>query len=193
MNTRIIPMQSSQPEDGVSAFTRPPGRYVRFGSFDLDFHRQELFRSGARVALPRKVLEVLMILIERPGDIVTREALRARLWPPDQNVNFDANVNTTVNKLRQVLGDSTNQPAFVETIPRRGYVFIAKTEYSDQPSIPGTRNHFASASDSGPRPHSASQKLFSQAAPSWFSLKVFGLLLAGIVLGALASYVALHH
>jgi DNA-binding winged helix-turn-helix (wHTH) protein len=129
MITRIVPMQFSQPEEGLGAFPRPPARYARFGSFDLDFQRQELFRVGARVALPRKVLEVLMILIEKPGDIVTREVLRARLWPPDQNVNFDANVNTTVNKLRQVLGDSTNQPAFVETIPRRGYVFIAKTEY----------------------------------------------------------------
>src|SRR5664279_2757254 len=129
MNTRIIPMQFSQPEGGMGAFSRPPARYARFGSFDLDFHRQELFRAGTRVALPRRVLEVLLILIEKPGDIVTREALRARLWPPDQNVNFDANVNTTVNKLRQVLGDSTNQPAYVETIPRRGYVFIARTEY----------------------------------------------------------------
>ena len=118
MNTRIIPMQFSQPEDGLGAFVRPPARYARFGVFDLDFHRQELFRAGTRVALPRKVLEVLLILIEKPGEIVTRECLRARLWPPDQNVNFDANVNTTVNKLRQVLGDSTNQPSFVETIPR---------------------------------------------------------------------------
>ncbi len=195
MNTRIIPMQFSQPEDGLGAFAKPPARYARFGSFDLDFHRQELFRAGIRMALPRKVMEVLLILIEKPGDIVTREALRARLWPPDQNVNFDANVNTTVNKLRQVLGDSTNQPAFVETIPRRGYVFIASTEFSDQPSVPGVRHRAASGSQSQVRHLTTSQRLLSQATqhPSLFSLKVLGFLLAGIILGALASYFALHH
>lgn len=191
MNTRIIPMQFSQPDDGFGSFARPPARYARFGSFDLDFQRQELFRSGTRVALPRKVLEVLMILIEKPGDIVTREALRARLWPPDQNVNFDANVNTTVNKLRQVLGDSTNQPSFVETIPRRGYVFIARTEFVDKPSVPGLHDHEASASLSLPQRRSLPQRLFSKSLakhPSWFSYKVLFILLAGIVLGALASY-----
>lgn len=194
MNTRIIPMQFSQPEDGFGAFVTPPARYARFGVFDLDFHRQELFRAGTRVALPRRVLEVLLILIEKPGEIVTRECLRARLWPPDQNVNFDANVNTTVNKLRQVLGDSTNQPSFVETIPRRGYVFIARTEYSDQPSVSSPPIHPSPKADSLPRPLSATQRLFSQAAqnPSLFSLKVLGFLIAGIVLGALGSYFALH-
>jgi DNA-binding winged helix-turn-helix (wHTH) protein len=194
MNTRIIPMQFSQPDDGLGAFTRPPARFARFGQFDLDFHRQELFRAGARVSLPRKVLEVLMILIEKPGDIVTREALRTRLWPPDQNVNFDANVNTTVNKLRQVLGDSTSQPAFVETIPRRGYVFIARTEYADEPGVPRPHIPPSAASEAIGRPLSGSQRLLLRAAqhPSWFSLKVLGLLIAGIILGALASYLALH-
>lgn len=194
MNTRIIPMQFSQPGDGLGGFARPPARYVRFGAFDLDFQRQELFRDGIRVALPRKVFEVLLILIEKPGDIVTRECLRARLWPPDQNVNFDANVNTTVNKLRQVLGDSTNQPSFVETIPRRGYVFIAQTEYSDQPSVPGSTLRVALQAESIPRRLSTSQRLLSQATehPSLFSLKVLGFLVAGIILGALGSYFALH-
>ena len=187
-------MQFSQPEDGFGAFTRPPGRFARFGPFDLDFHRQELFRSGARVPLPRKVLEVLMILIEKPGDIVTRESLRSRLWPPDQNLNFDANVNTTVNKLRQVLGDSTSQPAFVETIPRRGYVFVARTEYSDQPSAAASHIHEANSLEALSRPLSVSQRLHSAAAqhPSWFSLKILGFLILGVILGAVASYLALH-
>jgi DNA-binding winged helix-turn-helix (wHTH) protein len=94
--------------------------------------RQVLFREGVRIKLPTKVHEVLLILIEQPGDVVTREVLRARLWPTDVHVNYDANVNTTVNKLRQVLGDSPEQPVFVETIPRKGYAFIAKVEYTDQ-------------------------------------------------------------
>ena len=113
MNTRLIPMQFSQSNYDLNPLANPPARYVRFGSYDLDLQRQELFRSGIRVPLPRKVFEVLLILIEKPGDVVTREALRARLWPPDSHVNYNANVNTTVNKLRQVLGDSTYQPAFV--------------------------------------------------------------------------------
>ena len=191
MNTRIIPMQFSRPEDGFGVFPKPPARFARFGPFDLDFHRQELFRSGNRVQLPRKVLEVLMILIEKPGDVVTREALRARLWPPNQNVNFDANVNTTVNKLRQVLGDSTNQPSFVETIPRRGYVFIARTEFVDESSIPGTQNDGSSPSPSLSQP-GLQQQLLSQTLakhPSWFSYKVLFILLAGIILGALGTYV----
>ena len=191
MNTRIIPMQFSQPEDGFGAFPKPPARFARFGPFELDFHRQELFRSGSRVQLPRKVLEVLMILTEKPGDVVTREALRARLWPPDQNVNFDANVNTTVNKLRQVLGDSTNQPSFVETIPRRGYVFIARTEFMDEPSVHGLQNHGSSAPQSLPQPRSLPSRLLAHTTakhPSWFSYKVLFILLAGIVLGALGTY-----
>jgi DNA-binding winged helix-turn-helix (wHTH) protein len=194
MNTRIIPMQFSQPEDGFGAFSKPPGRFARFGPFDLDFHRQELFRSGTRVPLPRKVLEVLMILIEKPGDIVTRESLRSRLWPPNQNVNFDANVNTTVNKLRQLLGDSTNQPAFVETIPRRGYVFVARTEYSDQPSTAASHVHPANTSEALTPATSVSQRLHYAVAqrPSWLSLKVLGFLIVGIIVGALTSYLALH-
>lgn len=195
MNTRIVPLQFSQPQDGLNTFSPPPARYVRFGPFDLDLHKQELFRSGARVALPRKVLEVLMILVERSGDIVTRDLLRARLWPPDQNVNFDANVNTTVNKLRQVLGDSTNQPVFVETIPRRGYVFIAATEYSDQPSALLAGNHRADTAQSTPNSRSLSQRLLLQKVTNsraWVSLRVLGFLMAGIILGAFASYLALH-
>jgi DNA-binding winged helix-turn-helix (wHTH) protein len=195
MNSRVIPMQFSQPEDGFGVFAKAPARYARFGGFDLDLQRQELFHGGARVPLPRKVLEVLLILIEKPGDIVTRGVLRSRLWPPDQSVNFDANVNTTVNKLRQVLGDSTNQPTFVETIPRRGYVFIARTEYSDQPLALGARSVALVGADSITRPLSTSQRLLSQAAnhPSLFSIRVLGFLLVGIILGALASYLALHH
>ena len=190
MHTRIIPMQFSQPEDSFGAFPKPAARFARFGPFDLDFQRQELFRSGTRVALPRKVFEVLMILIEKPGDIVTREALRARLWPPNQNVNFDANVNTTVNKLRQVLGDSTNQPAFVETLPRRGYVFIAKTEYSDKPSTPLPHNSTAGT----PQSFNRLQPSIAKAAElfPWVTLRVLGFLILGIILGALASYIAFH-
>lgn len=176
----------------------PPARYVRFGPYELDLHRQEMFREGLRVALPRKVLEVLVILLEKPGDVVTREALRARLWPPDSQVNYNANVNTTVNKLRQVLGDSTDQPTFVETIPRRGYSFIAPTEYSDQPLArgeDGERAHAAARSGSAAEPVAASGRTFLQEARQSVSIAmgVAGLLITGILLGAAAAYLAFRH
>jgi DNA-binding winged helix-turn-helix (wHTH) protein len=175
-----------------------PARYVRFGPYELDLHRQELFRKGLRVALPRKVLEVLLILLEKPGDVVTREALRARLWSPDSQVNYNANVNTTVNKLRQVLGDSTDQPAFVETIPRRGYSFIARTEYSNQPLAkggPAEQAHPAPNSEAISEPVATSPKTFLQDARHSvsFAMGVAGLLIAGMLLGVIAAYLAFRH
>ena len=198
MNSRLVPMQFSRPDVDVDAARNPPARYVRFGSYELDLRRQELFREGLRIALPRKVLEVLLILLEKPGDVVTREALRARLWPPDSQVNYNANVNTTVNKLRQVLGDSTGQPAFVETIPRRGYSFIARTEYSNQPldkGEPGEHAHPAPSSESLAEPVATSRRAFFQEARQSvsFVMAVAGLLIAGILLGAVAAYLAFRH
>jgi DNA-binding winged helix-turn-helix (wHTH) protein len=160
--------------------------------------RQELFREGSRVSLPHKVLEVLLILLEKPGDVVTREALRARLWPPDAQVNYDANVNTTVNKLRQALGDSTDQPTFVETIPRRGYCFIARTEYSNQPLAKSERSERANSS---PGFESVAESVATSRGTFWqelqqsasFAVGVAGLLIAGIVLGAIAAYLAFRH
>src|SRR5262249_51231138 len=98
-------------------------RYLCFGQFQVDPQREELFREGSRVRIPSKVFQVLLALVERPGEIVTREALRARLWPDGTFVDYDANVNTTVNKLRLALGDSREKPMYVETIPRQGYCF----------------------------------------------------------------------
>src|SRR5437762_4205993 len=80
--------------------------------------------------------QALLALLQKPGEIVTREELRMQLWPSDTHVNYDANVNTTVNKLRQVLGDSPDQPAFVDTIPRKGYSFVGKVRYVDHPVAP---------------------------------------------------------
>ena len=115
----------------------PFRRYVRFGSFHLDLQQQELFKDGARVKVQGKVCGALLILVEHPGELVTRESLRARLWPADTQINYDANVNTTVNKLRQVLGDTPERPAFVETIPRKGYTFIANVESVEKPAFVG--------------------------------------------------------
>ena len=112
--------------------SKPPERYLRFGQFQVDLGREELFKEGLRVRIPSKVFQVLMALIERPGEIVTRDALRVRLWPGGTFVNYDANVNTTVNKLRLALGDSPEKPIYVETVPRQGYCFLGTVERGNE-------------------------------------------------------------
>ena len=104
--------------------TKAVERYLCFGQFQVDLQREELFKEGSPVRIPSKVFQVLLALVERPGETVTREALRARLWPDGTFANYDANVNTTVNKLRLVLGDSPEKSLYVETIPRQGYCFL---------------------------------------------------------------------
>jgi DNA-binding winged helix-turn-helix (wHTH) protein len=104
--------------------TKAAERYLCFGQFQVDLQREELFKEGSRVRIPCKVFQVLLAFVERPGEIVTREALRERLWPDGTLVDYDANVNTTVNKLRLALGDSPEKPLYVETIPRQGYCFL---------------------------------------------------------------------
>src|SRR5882724_7253645 len=131
-----VPTRSPEQHEVLSNVTNVPARYVCFGTFHLDLKKEELFNGGARVKLQGKVYQALLALLQRPGEIVTREELRKQLWPPDTHVNYDANVNTTVNKLRQVLGDSPDQPAFVDTIPRKGYSFVRKVRYVDQPVTP---------------------------------------------------------
>src|SRR5215813_9765749 len=107
-------------------------RYIRFGPFQVDQHRQEVTRNGIRLKLQGKVYQVLLALIEKQGEVVTREELRLRLWPADTHVNYDANVNTTVNKLRQALGDSSDKPLYIETIPRKGYSLLVQPEISNK-------------------------------------------------------------
>ncbi len=105
-------------------------RYVRFGSFETDLERGELRREGVRVRMQEKPFQVLAVLLEQAGELVTREELCQRLWPSDSTVNYDANLNTALNKLRQALGDSADAPAYIETVPRRGYRFVAEVQAS---------------------------------------------------------------
>ena len=98
----------------------PPG-LVRFDAFEFDLRARELRKNGKRVKLSGQPFEVLAILLETPGEIVTREEFHKRLWPADTFVDFEHGLNTAVNRLRDVLGDSADSPRFVETVPRRGY------------------------------------------------------------------------
>jgi DNA-binding winged helix-turn-helix (wHTH) protein len=97
---------------------------IRFATFEVDLQAQELRKAGLRLKLSGQPFQVLAILLEQPGVVVTREQLQKRLWP-DTFVDVDHNLNTAINKIREALGDSSENPRFVETLPRRGYRFIA--------------------------------------------------------------------
>jgi DNA-binding winged helix-turn-helix (wHTH) protein len=109
----------------------PSSRIVRFGTFEVDLQAGELRKSGVKLRLTGQPFQVLTILLERPGEVLTREELQKRLWP-DTFVDVDHNLNTASNKIREVLGDSAESPRFVETLPRRGYRFIAPVEGRSQ-------------------------------------------------------------
>ena len=100
-------------------------RILHFGRFEVDLKACELRKQGLRLKLAEQPFQVLSVLLEKPGEIVTRDELRNRLWPGDTFVDFDHGLNNAVMRLREVLGDSSENPRFVETIPRRGYRFIA--------------------------------------------------------------------
>ena len=93
--------------------------------FDVDVSNGEIRKQGAKIKIQEKSFQLLVLLLKHPGRIMTREELRRGLWSADTFVNFDANLKTTLNKLRQVLGDSAESPIFIETIPRQGYRFLA--------------------------------------------------------------------
>src|SRR5690349_294481 len=103
----------------------PNSQVVRFGRFEVDLRLGELRKNGLRVKLTGQPFQILVILLEHPGDLVTREQLQQRLWSSDTFVDFDRGLNAAINRVREALGDSAENPRFVETLPRRGYRFIA--------------------------------------------------------------------
>ena len=105
---------------------------LSFGIYEANLRTGELRRSGLKVKLQEKPFQVLSILLEKRGDLVSRDELRERLWPSDTFVDFDHGLNTAVNKLREVLGESASNPRFIETLPRRGYRFIGEIRKSKQ-------------------------------------------------------------
>src|ERR1700686_202068 len=100
-------------------------RIFRFGLFEADAGRSTLTRSGLRVRLQEQPFRVLLLLLDRPGEIITREELRQQLWPEGTFFDFDGSLNVILKKLRAALDDDSDNPRFIETVPRRGYRFIA--------------------------------------------------------------------
>ncbi|MFP5229779.1 MAG: transcriptional regulator [Acidobacteriota bacterium] len=97
----------------------------RFGLFEVDARREEVRRAGIPVKIREQPYRILTLLLERAGEVVTREELRRALWPSDVFVDFDHSLNTAMMKLRDVLGDTADQPLYIETIPKKGYRFVA--------------------------------------------------------------------
>jgi Tol biopolymer transport system component/DNA-binding winged helix-turn-helix (wHTH) protein len=123
---------------------------VRFGAYEVDLRSAELRKSGIKVRLTGQPFQILAILLEQQGELVTREELQKRLWPADTFVDFDRGLNAAINRVREALGDSAENPRFVETLPRRGYRFIGQVERAEQAnstesqtSVNGQRNRIA--------------------------------------------------
>jgi DNA-binding winged helix-turn-helix (wHTH) protein len=102
-----------------------PQKILRFAVFEVDLAAGELRRNGSRIRLQEQPFQILVYLLDRAGEVVTREELRQKLWPADTFVDFDHSLNTAINKLREALGDSASNPRYVETLARRGYRFLA--------------------------------------------------------------------
>lgn len=121
----------------------PSRRVLRFDNFELDVRTGELRKHGVKLRLQGQPLQVLAALLKRPGDVVTREELRSLIWSADTFVDFDHSLHNAIARLREVLGDSAETPRYIETLPRRGYRFIAPVDAGDLPALSG-------ASDSAP-------------------------------------------
>jgi DNA-binding winged helix-turn-helix (wHTH) protein len=155
-------------------------RCVLFKDFELDLQEQTLRRSGEVIKIPSKIYQAMLVLIESPGDLVTRDQIRNRLWPRDANLNYDANVNTTVNKLRQVLGDTSEGSNFIQTVPRRGYSFVAPLRYADAPAVRPRDLHSTGAENSRGLA-GIGEALRSERARIWFTASVVTWVTAAIL------------
>src|SRR5437764_1873388 len=149
-------------------------RRLQFGVFEADLAARELYKRGVPVHLQDKPFQILVLLLERPREVVTREELQSRLWPNGTFVDFDKGLNTAVKKLRDALGDSAETPVFIETLPRRGYRFIApvfanrSAPLTSSPSIPSANSlELRHAVQSAVLERSITSSPRDQPRPSW--------------------------
>jgi Tol biopolymer transport system component/DNA-binding winged helix-turn-helix (wHTH) protein len=149
--------------------TRNESNRARFGPYEVDLHTHELWKFGTRIKLVGQPFEILSMLLSRPGELVTRDELRSRLWPSDTFVDFNHGLNTAVNKLRDSLSDSAESPRYIETLPRRGYRFMGEVEWLGvQPLVPALRNS-APTTPAEPQPvpeFAVKPELLLEAAPA---------------------------
>ena len=113
-------------------------KVLRFGVFEADLEKRELRKQGIRIRIYDQPFEILVTLLGRAGEVVSREELRRKLWPSETFVDFDHSINAAVNRLREALGDSADNPRFIETLARRGYRFVAPVEAVMTGAAPGS-------------------------------------------------------
>ena len=171
-------------------------RIVRFGVFEVDLKACELRKHGFRIKLAEQPFQVLAFLLERPGEIVTREELRDRLWPGDTFVDFDHGLNNAVMRVREVLLDSSEHPRYVETVPRRGYRFVAPVEETSvPPPVPATielEGASTSPASSASKPALAHTISEHPGVPRWFTSRLAAAI-AIVVVGLAALLVFTIH
>jgi TolB-like protein/DNA-binding winged helix-turn-helix (wHTH) protein/Tfp pilus assembly protein PilF len=174
-------------------------RNVRFGVFEADMEAGELRKHGLRLKLSEQPFQILAMLVARPGEVVSREVLRERLWPSDTFVDFDHGLNNAVMRLREVLGDSSDHPRFIETLPRRGYRFIAPVELkgavTDHPAQEAAASEKAAEALnlSGKNGSGNSEALLNGQHGRRFSLPRIAMLAAAVLAGsALISGITVH-
>lgn len=178
-------------------------RNVRFGAFEVDLPAGQLRKHGMRLKLSEQPFQILALLVANPGEVVPRELLRERLWPSDTFVDFDHGLNNAVMRLREALGDSSDRPRFIETLPRRGYRFIAPIEVLNEISVPAMES-VPAAFSSGVVPPSAPESLGDLRDPSlqtsagqrggFFALPRIAILVAAVLAGsALISAIAVRY
>src|SRR5437879_12777482 len=120
----------------MNSTTKSP-RFVRFGLFELDLRTSELRKQGRKIKLQEQQCRILAVLLEHSGEVVTRDDLRKKLWSEDTFVDFDHSLNTAIMRLREALGESSERPVYIETLPRVGYRFIAPVEEISEPEFNG--------------------------------------------------------
>ncbi len=175
---------------------KSPSRMVRCGVFEIDLKAFELRKHGLRLKLAEQPFQILAILLEKPGDIITREELRERLWPGDTFVDFDHGLNNAVMRLREVLGDSPESPRFIETLPRRGYRFVGPVDEIHAVSkVAAESDPFSGTPGASATLPLAVHDLETAAAAiprRWLTLPRIALLSAGVLLFAVFSGLTVH-
>jgi len=186
MTTGVIRTSEPEAESRRNPVDPSCKRYIRLGPIQVDLQKEQVTRDGSRLRLSGKAYKALLALLERPGEIVTRDAIRGCLWPSNTSVDYDANVNTTINKLRRVLGDSSLKPLYIETIPRKGYALIGHPEVSAHPHELFALNVMQPSLSRGNPPVDSIGQLSTKS--GFLSiLCVVGLLLIGMLLGVAIS------
>src|ERR1700683_5050692 len=127
-----------------------PNSVVRFGTYEVSLQSGEVRKSGLKIRVQQQPLKLLEILLEHPGEVVTREELRSRVWPDESFGDFDQALNIAIGKLRSALGDSAENPRFIETLPKRGYRFIADVSVVDADTPATKRQEPGAAPLDGP-------------------------------------------